>query len=164
MNILLTIDGVLRRSNSNTQEPIRDGVLLYRALKANNQITLLTDEPYEEASRWLTLAGLSDFDGLMGDEMYLPGETVREAQIRVAKSRGPVAMLVDPDPAVIATVYDHGFVGLLFVAPSFAAPQYRPDAPKKRREWAAIEAAVVADKINKSKTKFATGADLAWDE
>jgi len=162
VNILLTIEGVLR--GGNTKGTIREGVLLYWALKEHNQITLLADEPYEDADRWLMVNGLNDFDSLMGNEIELPGETIREAQIRVAKARGHVAMLIDPDPAVIATVYDHGINGLLFVAPSFSAPQYRPDAPKKFRAWSDIEKAVIDHKIIKAKTKFADGAAIGGFE
>lgn len=161
MNILFAIDGVLKGDKEST---IRDGLVLYHALRANNQVTLLSNESYQDADRWLRINGLQDFDVLMGNEIELPGETVREAQIRVAKARGPVAMLVDPDPAVIATVYEHGIIGLLFVAPEFAAPQYRPDAPRKFRSWTDIEQAVDEHRLAKNNTKFVTDPHLQSDE
>lgn len=161
MNILFTIDGVLR---GDKQSVNREGLALYNALRQSNQMFLLADEPEACVLTWLKINGLGDFDVILDSDLQMPGETLREAQIRSAKARGGVSMLVDPDPAVIATVYDHGIVGLLFAAPQFAAPQYRPDAPRRVRSWSEIEKAVVQHRLDKGATQFVSDAVLTWDE
>jgi hypothetical protein len=50
---------------------------------------------------------------------------------------------VDADPAGAAQAMAMGQTTLLFASPSYARPEFRPDAPKELRRWADIEAETV---------------------
>jgi hypothetical protein len=148
VDALLTIEGVLRARN----QPIQSGVALFRALVGRYRVTLLADEPAEDARIWLVSHGIADWAGILGTEHAIASaHSLRDAQIKLAKYRGPVELLVDPDPGVVAGCFDYALTGVLFVPPAVAAAQFRPDAPREVRRWTDIEAAVDAQRALSAK-------------
>lgn len=133
MNIVLSIDGVLR---SETGELIPDGLIMYRSLKTVGRIIFLTEEDRQRIDVWLMMHNLSDYDDLLDASVLIdPAENLRLRQMSVARSKGPVSMYIDANPAYVAEALRRGMTSLLFCSPQYARPEFRPDAPKGVRPW-----------------------------
>ena len=53
----------------------------------------------------------------------------------MARAKGAVHLYVDADPAMVAEALRLGIPTLLSSSPSYARPEFRPDAPKGVRRW-----------------------------
>ena len=133
MNIAFSLDGVLR---DETGGLVLNGIPVYRACKAIGRLILLTDMERPAAEAWLAINRLNDWDDLLGAETVIdPDEPLRYRQIARARSLGQVHLYVDGDPSVVAEALRLGMPTLLFSSPSYARPEFRPDAPKGVRKW-----------------------------
>lgn len=149
MNILLTLDGVL---SSDSGEPIRAGVAIYYALNINNRVAIATSRDKADAEHWLQSHGIINYDDLIDSSFALEGEDLKKRQFVVSRSRAPIELYVDADPAMVSWAFEiQNVPSLLFTHPSYARVENRPDAPKKIRAWSEIEEAVTRVNIAKSK-------------
>lgn len=155
MNILVSMDDVL---SSPTGEPIRAGVMLYYALNTNNRVALRTARKTADAEQWLQAHGIVNYDDLIDASWALEGEDLKRRQFVIARSRNPIEMYVDADPAMIAWVFEtQGVTALMFAHPDYLRVEGRPDAPAHVRTWGQIEEAVNRVNIAKSKDKHLAG-------
>ena len=162
VNILLTLDGVL---SSESGEPIRAGVALYYALNINTRVAIMTTRNEEDAKHWLTAHGIINYDDLIDSSFALEGEDLKKRQFKVSRSRAPIEMFVDSDPAMCAWVFeDQQIPAVLFSHPSYLKVENRPDAPKKVRKWSEIEDAVTRVNIAKSEAAQRPKEQDFWDE
>lgn len=151
MNILLALDGVL---SSESGEPNRAGVLLYYALNEGHRVAFITDRVKSDAEHWLKSHGIIGYDDLMGNEVHLEGEELRKRQFLLSRSKVPMELYIDSDPAMCAWVFEEQRVPILLLAhPSYLPVESRPDAPSKVRKWSDIEAAI--DKANVARSEQA---------
>ena len=151
MNVLVALDGVL---SSESLEPNRTGVILYYALNARHRVCILTKRDKEFADHWLKSHGIIGYDDLVGNEVHLEGEDLKKRQFLLARSKVPLELYVDNDPAMCAWVFEHQNVPIfLYGHPSYSPVEARPDAPSKVRKWNDIEAAI--DKANLHRAEMA---------
>ena len=144
MNILVALDGVLSSEN---KEPIRTGVILYYALNSGNRVGILTTQSKDSADHWLKSHGIIGYDDLVGDEVYLEGEDLKKRQFLLQRSKVPIELYVDSDPAMCAWVFEEQNVPFILLGvPGYLPVESRPDAPSRVRKWSDIEAAI--DKAN----------------
>lgn len=151
MNVLLNLDGVL---SSESGEPIRAGVILYYALANAHRVTIITSRKTDDAEQWLQGHGIINYDELIDVGVHLEGEDLKKRQFLLARSKAPLEMYVDSDPAMCAWAFEtQNVTSLLFSHPGYVKVEDRPDAPSKVRKWADIEAAVT--RVNLAKAKDA---------
>lgn len=133
MNALLSLDGVLR---SPTGDVIAAGIVTYRAFKAVGRVILATSLERRQADAWCLTNNLMDHDDLIDGTVALdPDEPLRFRQLSIARARGAVDIYIDADPAYVAEGLRRGMTSLLFSQPSYARPEFRPDAPRGIRPW-----------------------------
>lgn len=133
MNILLSVDGVLR---NDTGELIPDGLIIYRAMQVLGRVVLVTEENRTHVEVWLMLHNLADYDDLIDSTVCVdPDENVRFRQLSVARSKGGIALYIDSNPSYVAEGLRRGITSLLFSCPEYSRPEYRPDAPTGIRKW-----------------------------
>ena len=149
MNILLNLDGVL---SSESGEPNRAGVVVYYALADKHRTAIITKRNKDDAEHWLHSHGIIAYDDLMGDEVALEGDDLKKRQFILNRSRAPIELYVDSDPAMCAWVFETQAVPSLLIShPSHLPVEHRPDAPKSVRKWTDIEQAI--DRVNVAKSK-----------
>lgn len=149
MNILLNMDGVL---SSESGEPNRAGVILYYALADKHRTAIITSRKKEDAEHWLQSHGIVAYDDIMADEVALEGDNLKRRQFVLSRSRAPIEMYVDSDPAMCAWVFETQAVPTVLIShPSHLPIEHRPDAPASVRKWSDIESAV--DRVNVAKSK-----------
>lgn len=162
MNILVSLDGVL---SSDSGDPIRAGVALYYALNINNRVALMTSRTEEDAQHWLNSHGIINYDDLIDRSFHLEGEDLKKRQFIMSRSRAPIEMYVDSDPAMCAWVFEEqGIPAVMFMNPGFLAVERRPDAPKKVRTWNQIEESINRVNIAKSKDAANPKEMEFWDD
>lgn len=136
MNIALSVDGVLR---SDTGEVIYGGLAVYRAFKAVGRVTLLTSMDQRAFVAWSVINNITDYDELIDSSVEIdPREPLRFRQLSVVRSKGTVDVYVDSTAEYVAEGLRRGINSLLFCAPSYARPEFRPDAPKGVRPWSEL--------------------------
>jgi len=151
VNVLLALDGVL---SSESGEPIRAGVILYYALANAHRVSIITSRKTDDAEQWLQGHGIINYDELIDVGAHLEGEDLKKRQFLLARSKAPLEMYVDADPAMCAWVFEkQNVTSLLFSHPGYTKVENRPDAPSKVRKWSDIEAAVT--RVNLAKAKEA---------
>lgn len=151
MNVLLALDGVL---SSESGEPIRAGVILYYALANAHRVSIITNRKTDDAEQWLQGHGIINYDELIDVSVHLEGEELKKRQFLLARSKAPLEMYVDADPAMCAWAFEiQNVTSLLFSHPGYVRVENRPDAPSKVRKWSDIEAAVT--RVNLAKVKEA---------
>jgi len=151
LNVLLNLDGVL---SSESGEPIRAVVILYYALANSHRVTLLTNRKTDDAEQWLQGHGIINYDELFDVGAHLEGEDLKKRQFLLARSKAPLEMYVDSDPAMCAWAFEtQNVTSLLFSHPGYVKVEDRPDAPSKVRKWSDIEASVT--RVNLAKAKEA---------
>jgi len=151
VNVLLALDGVL---SSESGEPIRAGVILYYALANAHRVTIITSRKTDDAEQWLQGHGIINYDELLDSSVALEGDDLKKRQFLLARSKAPLEMYVDSDPAMCAWAFESQNVpSVLFSHPGYARVENRPDAPSKVRKWSDIEASVT--RVNLAKAKEA---------
>lgn len=133
MNIALSLDGVLKKP---TGELIQKGLLTYRALKSVGRVVLLTELSRQQAEGWLLINNVMDYDDLVDSSVAVnPDQSLRERQLEVCMSRGPVSLYVDAHPEHAALGLEKGLTTLLFVESLYSHYGFRPDVDKSARPW-----------------------------
>lgn len=133
MNIAMSLDGVIR---SDTGDLIPNGLIVYRGFHSLGRVILLTELDRTRAEAWCVLHNMSDYDDLIDDSVTVdPHEPLRIRQLHVARSKGPIDFYVDASPRWAAEAFRMGMTSMLFSHPSYARPEFRPDAPKGVRPW-----------------------------
>lgn len=148
MYILVELDTVLK-----TQEdrPIPAGVIMASTLTAYNRLTYMTASAEDEAIRWLDTHKIVEFDNIIDKSVGLVGETLSKRQLIFARSRGAVELFITGNPSMWVFAFEQGIPSVLFGAPDYARPEFRPDAPKRVRSWDEVQEAV--DKQNAIRTQ-----------
>ena len=162
MNILLALDGVL---SSESGEPNRTGVLLYYVINESHRVTLFTDRNKADAEHWLKSHGIIGYDDLIGNEVHLEGEELRKRQFILSRSKAPVELYIDSDPAMCAWVFEEQKIPILLLShPSYSPVESRPDAPSKVRKWSDIEAAIDKANVARSEQKLKPKETELWQD
>lgn len=151
MQIVVDLDGVLRGNRND--EPITQGIQIVGALSAYNQITLITTMGKDEAHQWLNQNKVVDFDIVFDSSYGLEGEPLKPRQIKLARAKGRVDLVITSDPKVWVYAFEQGITAMMFGTPDYLRAEFRPDAPKEVRSWDSIVDAV--KKQNELRTKDA---------
>ena len=139
MKILVELEGVLRGQKD---EPIAQGIIMIAQLAAYNQIVFLTELSTAEAEQWINTNKVVDYDMLIDSSLTLVDEPLKHRQLKYARARGSVDLVITNDPTFWAFAFEQGIPCMMFGVPSYTRPEFRPDAPKRVRAWSDIEAAV----------------------
>ena len=139
MQILVELEGVLRGKRD---EPIAAGIIITAQLAAHNQIIFMTELSQSEAEQWINVNKIVDYDMLVDSNISLVDEPLKHRQLRYARARGNVDLVITNDPSFWAFAFEQGIPAMMFGVPSYTRPEFRPDAPKKVRAWTDIEAAI----------------------
>lgn len=139
MDILVDLDGVIRGQND---VPIATGVQLVGALSAWNKISYMTSSGTAEVTQWMDQNKVVDFDVVIDSSVGLEGEDLKERQVKYARSRGKVDMLITNDPKLWVFAFEQGITSIMFGHPSYLRAEFRPDAPKAIRSWDQIQEAI----------------------
>ena len=93
--------------------PLADGVELVRQLDADHDVVWLTGRPERTRAlteSWLAEHVLPDRPVLMRpDRDFRPARVTKREELRRLRRRGDVAVVVDDDPEVVATLVEDGF-------------------------------------------------------
>ena len=162
MNFVISLEGILR---GDTGDLIPEGLIMYRGFHTLGRIVLITDLPQDLAKVWLMMHNLSDYDVLLDNSVSVdPEEPLKQRQLAVARTRGPVNMYVDADPGMVAEALRLGITAVLFSSPKYARPEYRPDAPKGIRKWDDIVAERTRQQVLKTvDTRLSIDDDLGFE-
>ena len=150
MQILVELDGVLRGQKD---EPISMGIIMVAQLAAYNQLIFMTELSEAEAQQWINVNKVVDYDMLIDSSLTLVDEPLKHRQLKYARSRGNIDLVITHDPAFWAFAFEQGIPCMMFGVPSYTRVEFRPDAPKKVRAWTDIEEAI--RKQNEVRTKDA---------
>ena len=140
MHIVVELEGVIQGAYK--LDPIPTGTMAVGALSAYNQITFITDMHKDEAERWINENKVVDFDLIIGKEVTLVGENLKERQLTMARSKAGIGLFITSNPSLWAFAFEQGIPSIMFGVPSYLRPEFRPDAPKRVRSWGDIEEAV----------------------
>ena len=139
MQILVDLDGVLR---SDKDQPISQGVIMVGSLSSWNRITLMSPSNAAETQQWLDVNKIVDFDRILDSSVGLVDENLGERQINFARAAGPIDLFITNNPSLWAYAFNQGIASIMFGVPSYTRPEFRPDAPKKKRAWNEIEESI----------------------
>ena len=93
--------------------PLDAGVELVRELAADHDVVWLTGRPERNrklTETWLAAQGLPDRPLLMRrDRDFRPAREAKRDQLRRLRTEREIAVVVDDDPEVVATLSDDGF-------------------------------------------------------
>lgn len=140
MHIVVELEGVLQGVHK--KDPIATGTLMVGALSAYNQLTFISDMHKTDAERWINEHKIVDFDNLLGNEVALVGEDLKQRQLTMARAKSGVGLFITSNPSLWAFAFDQGIPSIMFGVPSYLRPEFRPDAPKRLRSWNEIEETV----------------------
>jgi hypothetical protein len=100
-------------ASSADDPPLATGVTLVRELAADHDVVWLTGRPERNrdlTERWLAAHGLPDGTLLMRrDRDFRPAREAKRDQLRRLRRDREIAVVVDDDPAVVATLAEDGF-------------------------------------------------------
>ncbi|MEU0215870.1 hypothetical protein ABZ281_12410 [Streptomyces sp. NPDC006265] len=145
VNVVISIDGVLKRSNGDAVIPA--GQLLYHGL-AETHVVHLVDEPdtfnssRPLAENWLKRNGFTKHI-----RVIKPRTSDRYGLIGGLKSLRPdlhVDLVVVGDPAVASDLLAAGYTTVLFTHPRYSRPQWKPDWNGEPRPWNDLVAEIEA--------------------
>ena len=133
MNIVVSLDGVLCGP---TGDLVQKGLVVYRAFKALGRVVLLTGMTTQQAEGWLMINNIPDYDDLIDSSVVIdPKQDLRERQLEVVMSRGPVSLYIDSDPERATMALKRGISTMLFAESEYSHFKFRPDVPKSVRPW-----------------------------
>ncbi|MEU5425111.1 hypothetical protein AB0H73_05820 [Streptomyces olivoreticuli] len=141
MNIIVTIEGVLR--NTDNDGPIPAGKALYQALGSQHSIYLVSDSTDEwRTNRWLAHNGLTLHMRTVHNRTptdWRDTSLIRlDAVSQLAGGGVNVDLVVEPDPGISAKLVAAGFPTATLTLPHFAKPEWRPDFDQGLRSWDAL--------------------------
>ena len=112
------------------------------SLSAWNKITLISPLERQQTEQWLNINKIVDFDNIIDSRVNLVGESLGERQVNHARSLGAIDLFITNNPRLWAYAFTQGIASVMFGAPSYTRPEFRPDAPKRLRAWNDIEKAI----------------------
>jgi hypothetical protein len=139
MQILVDLEGVLK---GDKDQPISQGIVMVGSLSAWNKITLISPLERQQTEQWLNVNKIVDFDNIIDSRVNLVGEDLGERQVNHARSLGAIDLFITNNPSLWAYAFNQGIASVMFGAPSYTRPEFRPDAPKRLRAWNDIEKAI----------------------
>lgn len=135
MAILLFMDGVLRNEK---HFPIADGLALYRILKEKQRVLVMCENK-EKSDHWLRQQRINNIDDLVDiADVPAPGDFPKVRQVEWVKSQGPVEYVITSDPELTSKLLEKGITTLVFLNPTYAKEEFRPDSRQGVRSWADI--------------------------
>jgi hypothetical protein len=144
MQILVDIEGVLKGQK---EEPIGTGILMVGTLSVYNSLIFMAPGTESQIKYWLDNNKVVDYDRIIDGSVGLVDENLKQRQIKLARSKGPVDLFITNDPELWAFAFDMGIPSAMFGVPSYTRVEFRPDAPKKVRAWNDIEEAIKQQNI-----------------
>lgn len=136
MAILLYADGVLRNKR---RVPIRESLVLYRALKETQKI-FIACEDRAECETWMRQHNLKAFDDLVDGRVPVSSEILEVSQAEWVRSQGKLEMVMTGNVEAAKELLERGFRTLLLLDPEYIDPASRPDNRNGRRSWNNIQA------------------------
>jgi hypothetical protein len=133
--ILIFMEGVLRNEKA---FPIADGMALYRILKERNRVLVMCEDK-EKSDHWLRQHRINNIDDLVDiADVPAPGDFPKLRQVEWVKSQGPVEYVITSDPDLTVKLLEKGITTLVFLNPTYAKEEFRPDSRKGVRSWSDI--------------------------
>lgn len=143
-SVAITVEGVLRRPNGG--QPIPAGIDLYYALATRFKLVLLTEEKLDSLEWWLRGEGMNEHARIIDSDVawqYDPSTWRRRFQVAQAHGMGhDVSLVIEPDPAVAASLIEDGTSVLLFCQAQYSLPSWRPDYREAPTPWDTLSARV----------------------
>lgn len=162
MNIVISLDGVICGP---TGDLVQKGLLIYRAFKSLGRVILVTDMDRVRAEGWLMLNNIYDYDELIDCSVEVdPFQDLRQRQLRVALSKGPISVFVEADPERASVGLREGISTLMFAQSEYSHFAFRPDSPKTARPWDELVAERTRQQALKATDKRTRPAEMGlWD-
>ena len=131
MNILIFLDGVLRREKD--RSPIQEGVSMYKSLIERSRVVVIADDKVE-AERWFKENGMSQkLDDIV--DIAPKGELdLKFRRVDHCRSNGKVDFVVTDDPDLSKKLLEAGISTYLLLSPRYIRPEFRPDG-RGRMSW-----------------------------
>ena len=132
MNILIFLDGVLRRPSD--KSPIQEGTALYKAMVAKSRVVVLAEDKVE-AARWFKTNGMAQkVDDI--EDFSAKGELdPKFRQVDHCRSNGKILYVVTDDVDLSLKLLAEGIHTYLFLSPKYMRPEFRPDGRQGRKSW-----------------------------
>lgn len=134
MNILIFLDGVLRRAKD--RSPIQEGTSLYKSLSEKTRVVVLAENKLE-AERWFKENGMSQKLDDIVDYKDKAADDQKFRQVDYCRSNGKISYVVTDDVDLAAKLLESGVTTYLFLAPRYIRPEFRPDG-RGRKSWDAV--------------------------
>jgi hypothetical protein len=135
----IVFEDVLRGNNDG---PSRAGLLLYHGAATVGRVALIVDRTKEErVQHWLDSHGLTDHSWLVmprDNDPEDPAERRLQQVTRLRLEGAAVELVVEPNPLVAAALQAAGVPTALFLHPSYARPEFRPDYKGGIKPWAVL--------------------------
>lgn len=137
--VLFVVEDVLAQPHPEfvASPPMTNGVALFTALCGDGKRkaffwSAMGDR--EQLRHWLVV------NLFLKSQPNLLLDMERTEAITAVRALGyDLEYFVDADPSGAAQAMSIGQTALLFASPSYARPEFRPDAPKELRKWSDIE-------------------------
>jgi hypothetical protein len=130
---LFTIEGVLTKEGVGGV-PMLHGKMLLAGLLPQSQVFFLTEEPDRQlVLDWIHTELAIVQPKVLGPDIEDPIRTVRHLGY-------DVSFFVSPSPPQCARAMDQGVTALVYAAPAYQRPEFRPDFRGPVKEWDAVQA------------------------
>lgn len=123
------------------------GITFYRSVLMAYNVVLIGLEDHTD---WLYRAGISGFDNFVqveGHRLALRSDIVQTVTNLRLVHKYPIEMVVVTDPTVASLLFEAGYVVSLFMHPTYARPEWRPDTRKQITPWEDLAAAMSAEML-----------------
>jgi hypothetical protein len=115
------------------------GKLLYLSMTRERPVTVVLDHPeIALATHWLASHLLTRHSLIVPNPRTDDPAEGRGAVVETIRSRGPLELAIESDPALAARMLHYGVPTMLVSEPFYARPEFRPDAEKTVSPWANI--------------------------
>jgi hypothetical protein len=131
VTFLMFIDGVLR---THTNNPIYQGLGLYRLLAENNRVLLISSNK-EVDDVWLRQHKINKIDDLIGRDIPSMTDNAEFRQVEYCRGQGPVEMVITSNPVLAKDLLEVGITTMVFLQPSYVKEEFRPDSRVGRKSW-----------------------------
>lgn len=124
---IIALEGVLK---TETGDPIPEGIKLYRILAEHYRVVIASDMDFEHTEHWLKTNLIIGYSDIYDTRYFFEGQDLRQRQIDIAKSKGKVSIVIDPDADRCAYALSCGIAAVMFASPRFVRTS-RPVKPWK---------------------------------
>lgn len=152
--IMVTVEGPLalvygRLGESKPTDVARAVWTLVKAQKAQIVVLSAIEQNPEAVSNWLkvhNLKGADKVETMLPPHNLAPAAWKADIVRRYRASGNHVDLFIDADPAACAAVLERGTPTALFLAPSFAQPEWRPKTKVGVAAWSTLVEEVEAQR------------------